>query len=587
MSPSAAEPTLSIVIPAFNVEMWIDETLRSILSQGIDAMEVIVVDDGSTDGTSAALRAWQERDERVKVVASGGVGGGSARNLGVTTARGRYLLFSDADDIVPRGAYKKLVEQLERSGSDIAAGRFLKFSSNRTWDPTQNWPVYKTLVEGTTLRESPALIRGRAVWNKMFRRDFWMSHEFAFPDVPRSNDIFPMTAAMNRAAAIDILPDVVYLYRERPGSRSMTAQAATYGGVSSYLTQELRCARELRLSDDNPISRTYGRLLLEADLWVHVMRLIASYQNAPTDAEPAVDVTDLADRVSALIDSVPAAHRPRLTPVQRAVYDLVSAGSVKKLAGLNDKAGIGSAETWGDIEVARADLAVAVRLASLHDGFAHLPLEFVRERILRPFTRDIDEGDLDRVRRWAEFAASAEVADAVAGGELTSSERTLLRLHGSDESLDVVASLRSLRAAQVSFTSRRNRFRVSIPETERAATASIGVRHRDARRRRELLGGLATGVDHEVEVSGADLPVNGVWQMEVRLRSGDVVVDLPVISPDINGAWPVSRWHRTITSPVVRAGNQVAVVRRPGLPMRVMSKATALVRQRTRLLARR
>lgn len=585
------------MIPAFNVEMWIDETLRSILSQGIDGMEVIVVDDGSTDGTSAALRAWQERDERVKVVASGGVGGGSARNLGVTTARGRYLLFSDADDIVPRGAYKKLVEQLERSGSDIAAGRFLKFSSNRTWDPTQNWPVYKTLVESTTLRESPALIRGRAVWNKMFRRDFWVSHALEFPDVPRSNDIFPMTAALNRAGTIDIIPDVVYLYRERPGARSMTAQAASFAGVRSYLTQELRCAQELQLAEDNPVGRTYGRLLLEADLWVHVMRLVASQRPGAEAAASEADASELADIVKRLINSVPAEQRPRLAPAQKAVYDLVTAGALSSLAGLNDKAAIGAPETFADIEVARTDAVTALRVAGLHKGLAHIPLDFVRDRILVPLTRSLDEGDLERARSWADLAGGPEVA-ALTTSPLTTSllttsplltdaERTLLSLSGDGERIAVVASLRSAGAATVTLEKDRNRFRVAVPECEAQTVAAVSLRHRDEGVRRQVAGNLETGKTHAVAVSGSDLPINGVWLVEVRLQRDDIVVDVPVVSPRVSDGWPVSRWHRTVTSPIVRAGNQIAVVRRPGLPSRLATKAADIVRRRVTALARR
>ena len=572
-----APVVLTVVMPALNVETWIDETLRSVLSQDVVGLQVIVVDDGSTDGTLSILQGWAERDSRLEVMSSGGVGGGSARNAGVAKARGTYLVFCDADDIVPRGAYRTLVDQLDRTGSDIAAGRYLKFSASQTWDPTQGWPVYKTLVEKTTLDKTPALIRGRACWNKMFRVDFWLKHELSFPDAPRSNDIYPMTAAMHRASSIDVVPEVVYLYRERPGTRSMTAQASSVTGVISYLDQELRCAQELSLGD-TAVTPVYGRLLLHADLWVHLLRLVAGLDplSPANDQEPGARA--IADRVTSLFEALPPGSAPVLRPEQQAVYDTIRRGGLAELAGLNDRASVGRPDSLGDASQLGRDWATALRLQALHAGFAALPLTFVRNRILRPLEHLIDRGELDAAAAWSEAASSLPALHDLDLSALTPAEQTLLSLGGREDDIRTVGELRGLAAPQATLTARRNSFTVTIPVMPQGARASLTAVERDT-------GNLATistrlsGTRAEASISGRDLPHDGVWQLELSLTSGPLHVSRPVLCPEVNPAWPANRWHRTITSPILKPGDQVVVVRRRALPVRLVLKAVQRARR--------
>jgi glycosyltransferase involved in cell wall biosynthesis len=564
---------LSVVIPALNVEAWIDETLHSVLTQDVAGLQVIVVDDGSTDGTLEILHGWADRDPRLEVISSGGVGGGSARNTGVAKARGTFLVFCDADDIVPRGAYRKLVEQLERTGSDIAAGRYLKFSASLTWDPTQNWPVYKSVVEGTTLSDSPSLIRGRACWNKMFRMDFWREQSLSFPDAPRSNDIYPMTAAMTRASTIDVIPDVVYLYRDRPGARSMTAKASTFAGVLSYLDQELRCADELTLDDDSTLTAIYGRLLLQADLWVHLMRLVAGLNEGITAAEIDAEGRVIADRVSSLFQAIPRNSIPSLRPEQQAVYDTIRRRGFADLAGLNERGSVGQAASLGESRQVNADWLTALRLQGMHEGFVGLPITFLRDRVLRPLETLIDRGDIDGAIAWSALASSLPHLGEQDLTQLTPGERTLLTLCGDERSIRRVATMRGLPAPTATLANRRNTFAVTIPTLPLGVDVSVTASNRDTQAR-VTLAKTSNGTRTSLRISGNDLPHDGVWQLELTLFSDDLQVDLPVLSLHAEPGWPAHRWHRAITSPILKAGDQVVVVRRRALPLRLALKAT-------------
>lgn len=314
---SLAQPTLSVLVPAHNVRSWIGETIRSLRDQELSDLEVIVVDDHSTDGTRELLDRLADEDPRVIVVDAVETGGANARNTAVHHAHGRYLAFCDADDLVPPGAYRALVESLESSGSDIAFGDFLKFSPMRTWRPTQGWPAYQDDRRAVRLSEHPSLLRGRAVWNKVFRAEFWHRLGAEFPETARSNDIVPMLTSYLAADRVDVVSDVVYLYRERPGRTSMTARATSAVSVLAYLRQEHVCATMITDAEDAALSSTFAGLFYEADGWKHLSDHLAD-PSRDSSCDP-----EIAETVAAIMVQLPEFRFNRVAPLRRAVFDLV------------------------------------------------------------------------------------------------------------------------------------------------------------------------------------------------------------------------------------------------------------------------
>ncbi|GGF46081.1 hypothetical protein GCM10010922_22300 [Microbacterium sorbitolivorans] len=278
---------------------WLRQTLESVLRQRED-LEVIVVDDGSTDGTRDLIADYAARDPRIRVLDNDGSGGGSARNLGARSAAGEYLIFADGDDLIPDGAYAALVGSLERSGSDLAVGDYLKFRAVDTWRPTQAMGAFDRPAEGVTLADEPSLLFSRPCWNRAFRASFWRESAIEFPDVPRSNDIVPMVRALAGASSIDIVEDIVYVYRERPGSGSMTARAGASTSLVSYLTQEAECARIVADLGDEGASRVFSDLVWDRDGFVAVNRYLLAW------AEPTGGDAEVRDALAQLLALVPA-----------------------------------------------------------------------------------------------------------------------------------------------------------------------------------------------------------------------------------------------------------------------------------------
>src|SRR5262245_8341676 len=118
-----ADPTVSVIIPCYQASTWIAETLESVFAQDVGDMEVIVVDDGSTDGSPDVVRA---RFPSVLLVAGDHLGASRARNSGMRASCGTYLQFLDADDLLAAGKLTRQIEALERTGADVAYGAWWK-----------------------------------------------------------------------------------------------------------------------------------------------------------------------------------------------------------------------------------------------------------------------------------------------------------------------------------------------------------------------------------------------------------------------------------------------------------------------------
>ncbi|WP_157962344.1 glycosyltransferase family 2 protein [Homoserinimonas sp. OAct 916] len=213
---------MSVILPFYNVEGYLAESLASIVNQTLRDIEVILVDDGSTDGSAAIAAELANRDPRVKVLTQANSGPGAARNAGVARARGQYVSFVDSDDRLPRDALAVLVRSARSNDADIVVGALSRFDSTRKWVPAWAKGVHSISRQGITLREFPALLRNNYPVGKVYRREFWNQQGLKF----RIGVIYedqPLIAQMlNRASCLNVLTDVTYEYRRREDRSSIS-----------------------------------------------------------------------------------------------------------------------------------------------------------------------------------------------------------------------------------------------------------------------------------------------------------------------------------------------------------------------------
>ena len=123
---------ISVIIPIYNVEAYLDECVQSILSQTHKQLEIILVDDGSPDGCPAMCDAWAEKDSRIRVIHKENGGLSDARNVGIDAATGDYIAFVDSDDWIVPEMYEKMLAALKKENADICACNILSCFPDRT-----------------------------------------------------------------------------------------------------------------------------------------------------------------------------------------------------------------------------------------------------------------------------------------------------------------------------------------------------------------------------------------------------------------------------------------------------------------------
>lgn len=221
------DPVLSVVVPVYNVGDYLSECLDSLLGQSLAALEVIAVDDGSTDGSAEILRARASEDRRLRVITQANAGPGAARNRAVAEARGEFVTFCDGDDRVPPTAYAYLVDSLRESGSDFVVGRARRFDSSGLVGPARVRGVHSTDRRGVNAAEFPEALHDLILCNRVFRTDFWRERVGGFPEGVFYEDHLPMVTAYVRADAFDVLQRTIYHWRVRDDNTSTTQQRST------------------------------------------------------------------------------------------------------------------------------------------------------------------------------------------------------------------------------------------------------------------------------------------------------------------------------------------------------------------------
>ena len=308
-------PRVSVVVPIYRVEAYLAACLASLRDQSFRDLEVVMVDDGSPDGSAAIAAGVAEADDRFRLVRQENAGLGAARNAGVAQASGELLMFVDSDDRLPPDALERLVASLDRTGSDFATGNIHRFDSRGQWPAAFLKRTFSRPRRRTHVTRFRWLLSDRMAQNKLWRRAFWDAHGLAFPVGCVHEDIPVVVPAHFMASAVDVLPQPVYLYREREdGTPSITQRRAEL----PVLLDRLRALEGVSawLDEHGPpgARRAYAESVVEEDLRYHV------------------DVLDVAgdeyrrvflERANAFLDAAGPGVEDGLPAIQRLKWHLV------------------------------------------------------------------------------------------------------------------------------------------------------------------------------------------------------------------------------------------------------------------------
>lgn len=217
-------PSLTVVVPVYNVAPYLDECLDSILTQHADALEVIAVDDASTDASPKILRTYADSDPRLRIITlPDNRGLAYARNVGLDAAHGDHVLFVDSDDWLADGTLAAVEARLRRGRVDVLFYGHARVADDGRVDgqPREALAALSD-VDAFTLVERPEAIRlFHVAWNKVYDRRFLRRTGLRFMDGYYED--LPLTyPALMVAERIAVLDRCCYFYRDRPGAITRT-----------------------------------------------------------------------------------------------------------------------------------------------------------------------------------------------------------------------------------------------------------------------------------------------------------------------------------------------------------------------------
>lgn len=207
---------VSIVVPIYNAERYLHAALDSAAQQSHQNIEIMMVDDGSSDSSSGICEGYCRKDLRFRLITQDNQGVSAARNRGVAEAEGEWIAFLDADDIMPEDAVQTLLDAVMNTGTKIAVGRFVRGTEPRHYETghgNQVQPSDDAILTGLYQKRILNSPCGVLFHSSIFRK----APELKFRDC-RYEDLDFFYRAFERTDRICLVDDVVYLYRDNPES---------------------------------------------------------------------------------------------------------------------------------------------------------------------------------------------------------------------------------------------------------------------------------------------------------------------------------------------------------------------------------
>ncbi len=207
------KPLISVIIPAYNAAQYLERCVDSVCRQTYAELDIILIDDGSTDGTGALCDRLRERDKRVRVIHQRNAGSGAARNAGLDAAYGQLVAMVDADDFVHPSFLQRLYDLMERFDTEIAMCRNdtvqdsvipAQVAEGQEQDGVLDFAAYCALLY--TVRETEMV----ALWNKLYKRAVW--NGVRFPAGRAIDDAYVIWKLVYKAGGIAVTTTPLYYY---------------------------------------------------------------------------------------------------------------------------------------------------------------------------------------------------------------------------------------------------------------------------------------------------------------------------------------------------------------------------------------
>lgn len=218
------QPKISIIVPVYNTEKFLKQCLNSLMHQTLAEIEIICINDGSTDRSLEILKEYQTKDSRIIVINKENEGQSIARNIGISQAKGKYLGFVDSDDRVDLNYFEKLYNATEKYNCDIACAGIkrcgkLRQSIRKSYLREE---VFTHIDDKVRIDKLPD---HNYMCNKIFLRDKWLEKDISFAPGRYFEDLALVIQVLYKLDSMVVVPEIYYYYRKNNNSTVATKSA--------------------------------------------------------------------------------------------------------------------------------------------------------------------------------------------------------------------------------------------------------------------------------------------------------------------------------------------------------------------------
>ncbi len=236
-------PKVSVIIPVYNVEKYLRECLDSVCNQTLKEIEIICVDDGSTDSSLDILKEYAKKDNRITVIGQQNLHAGVARNAGLAVARGEYLSFLDSDDFFETNMFEKMYNKAIETSAEICTCHVRIYNMSKNTYENCSWGLHDDLIPvkqpfaAKDIYEKIYQFNQGWVWDKIYKKSFVQKNKVRFQSQRSSNDVFFCFCNLTLATKIIVIPDALVTHRLHVKGSLENTREKSYFNIVNAVTK--------------------------------------------------------------------------------------------------------------------------------------------------------------------------------------------------------------------------------------------------------------------------------------------------------------------------------------------------------------
>ncbi len=207
---------VSIVVPIYNTGKYLPRCIESLLNQTLKEIEIILINDGSKEDIDSIIKKY--KDERIKYIKKENEGIGKTRNLGISLAKGEYIMFVDSDDFVEEYYSEKLYNEITKTNSDVVISNYFEVINGNKKE--KNYPYFNS----SNLKDNPEILNkiNLSTWNKIYKASLIKNNDIKFDEKLKFEDVPFIVKSLECAQKISKINDFIYDYIIHENSETTT-----------------------------------------------------------------------------------------------------------------------------------------------------------------------------------------------------------------------------------------------------------------------------------------------------------------------------------------------------------------------------